>query len=387
MSEERGRKIIVIYEKSTGRIKGVKRTGNIKRRSELSDYCGGIPHGELGFTFEPRGVEIDLENDRCYSVINGEPKMVFGKDGLAKFQRVMIEEAQKGIQICEGIFIDPRPGIGDFILGAECAAGIMGIYPEKKIAIGGQEKYRELCFHLNPKIEFGGSWGDGLKFKNYFYVDQRVGYQFDPRGGLHGHVSKYGVYLGEENLKGSVQIDWEPGERGEILKELEGNFKDLKFPVLGIHIKSASSLTRSWFKDEAYIIAQRWKNEFEGDVILFGERKDYRIGGDGFWIAGVETGVMGGAALVGICDLMICIDSGPMHLARIQGIKSLCLWGGTRPGIVLGREISNHDIIGDVGCGFQSCHSCTKKRIECMESISAEVVWKKLEEVKDGYVL
>jgi len=381
MSESGGRKIIVIYEKSSGKVKGVKMTGDIHRRRELSEACGGIPHGELGFTREPRGVEIDIENDTCKCVIKGEPLMLFGKDGLAKFQKVVIKEAREEIKKSEGIFIDPRSGLGDWILGAECAAGARELYQGKRVIIGGAAKYKELYDHLEAKFEWGGAWGDGAKFKGIYYVDQRVGYQFDPRGGNFGHVAKYGVYLGAEELKGRIKLIWGYGEREEYLKEIGTTERVMNRPILGIHIKSASSHTRSWNKKSANEVAEKWLSEYGGSVIFFAEKNK----GEGYpeRIWNIEPGIreIKLAAIIRECNILVCIDSGPLHLGRIQGVKEICLWGGTRPGIVLGRDIGENDIIGEGGCGYKGCHSCDKPKALCMEAIKVTDVWEKIKGV------
>jgi len=378
-----GRRFLVIYESETGKVRGVKMTGDIRHRVELERACGGGDLPRLGFTRELRGVEVDVENDIVKSVINGEPKMLFGKDGMAKFQRVSISESRERVLNSEGVYIVSRPGIGDFILAAECVAGMRQVYPGKTIVLNGPGGFKKLCEHFEPGVEFAKEWGEGKGFEKFYYVDQRIGYQFDPRGGLHGHVSKYGVYLGVDDLKGEVKLRWEPGERMEYLRGLGIGEGELEGPVLGIHIKSASSATRSWLKHEAGVLAMMWKSVFKGSVFLFGERKDYGVSGEGFWFIGAEEEVMAGAAAVGICSIVVCIDSGPLHLARIQGVKYICLWGGTRPGIVLGREVNEYDIVGDVGCGFEACHTCGRKRAECMESIKAEAVWEKIKGVMD----
>lgn len=158
----------------------------------------------------------------------------------------------------------------------------------------------------------------------------------------------------------------------------------LRSPVLGIHIRSASSVTRSWNGPAAWVVGRRWFDKFGGSVVLFGDQKDYGGAVGECFFVGACAGVMAGAAMVGICDLLVCVDSGPLHLARIQGVRHLCLWGGSRPGIVLGRDVSGDDIMGDVGCGFDGCHTCSKKKAECMLSITGGRVWERVMEVMSG---
>lgn len=208
-----GRKIIVIYDKRDGRIKGVKMTGDILHRRQLGEACGGISPEFLCFTREPRGIEVDVENDRCMRAINGEPFMLFGADGLAKFQKFAIVGMQERMRTADGIFIEPRPGIGDFILAAECASGAMAMYPGKRVVLGGLPKFEEFCRHVRPKIEWGGNYGDGSKHRGLVYIDQRVGYQFDPRGGLTATSQNMGFTWESKTCR--VRLRWS----GSLVKD------------------------------------------------------------------------------------------------------------------------------------------------------------------------
>lgn len=383
MSDTAGRKKIIIYEKATGLIKGVKMTGSITHKGDMSKACGGIPGRGLFWIGVPRETEIDINLDRVKKNMMGDGYRIYDQDGMDKAVKAIMIEARAAIEKSEGVFITSRPGIGDVILTGECAAEVMKIYPGKRVLVGGPKRFEELVKHLVPKIEWGGDWGDGSLFKGIHHVNQNKCLLWDPRGGTFGHVANRGVDLGVERMEGTVGIEWEPGERGEHNQWVGYENQKIETPVLGVHIKSNSSHTRSWTREGGGGIAERWVKETGGDVILFGCELDYGLGKN-FRYVGQNDKVMKGAAAVSICSLMVAVDSGPMHLARIQGVKTIYLWGSSRPGLVLGREVCSDDIIGDGECGGNGCDSCNQKKTKCMDGLTIERVWDRVEEVKYG---
>lgn len=383
MSDTGGRKKIIIYEKATGLIKGVKMTGSILHKGDMSKACGGISGRGLFWIGVPRDTEIDNELDRVRKNPMGEGTRLYDRDGKDKAVMAAVVESRAAIEKSDGIFITSRPGIGDMIMAGECAAAVMKIYPGKRILVGGPKRLEELVKHLSPKIEWGGDWGDGSLFKGIHHVDQNRCLHWDPRGGNYGHVQNRGVDLGVERMVGVVGLEWEPGERAEYNHWPGVGDLPTKSPVLGIHIKSNSSHTRSWTREGGRGTAQRWIEETGGDVILFGCNLDYGLGNN-FRYVGQNDTVMKGAAAASICSLMVAVDSGPMHLARIQGVKTIYLWGSSRPGLVLGREVCSDDILGDGECGGNGCDSCNVKKQRCIDGLEIERVWEKVKEVKNG---
>jgi len=91
--------------------------------------------------------------------------------------------------------------------------------------------------------------------------------------------------------------------------------------------------------------------------------------------------LLGTGALLRSCDLVIGGDTGPIHLATAVGAKTICLFGPTSP--------SRHAPF--VGIGIQtpdyqcaktcSDKSCSRKLLNCMESLSPEEVWLAMNEV------
>lgn len=383
MGETIGRKKIIIFEKETGLIKGVKMTGGIHHKGDMSKACGGIPGRGLFWIGVPRNTEIDIDFDRVRKNPMGEGTRLYDREGKDKEVIARMKESREAIEQSEGIFITSRPGIGDMIMAGECAVAAMEIYSSKRVLIGGPKRLEELVKHLSPKIEWGGDWGDGSNFKGIHHVNQNRCLHWDPRGGNYGHVQNRGVDLGVERMVGVVSLEWEPGERKEYNHWPGVGDVPTKSPVLGIHIKSASSFTRSWNKEGGSGIARRWIEETGGDVILFGCNLDYGLG-DNFRYVGQNDTVMKGAAAASICSLMVGVDSGPMHLARIQGVKIIYLWGSSRPGLVLGRGVGGDDILGDGECGGNGCDTCNKKQKKCLQGLTVDRVWAKVKEVLNG---
>jgi ADP-heptose:LPS heptosyltransferase len=94
-------------------------------------------------------------------------------------------------------------------------------------------------------------------------------------------------------------------------------------------------------------------------------------------VAGKKLGFKGELALMNYLDLMVCMDSGNMHLAAIAGAKTLSIWGATHPAagytawkstaeerLDLILECRPCSIFGDKKCkyGTHACMTAIKPR-------------------------
>jgi ADP-heptose:LPS heptosyltransferase len=107
-----------------------------------------------------------------------------------------------------------------------------------------------------------------------------------------------------------------------------------------------------------------------------------------------------GVALIAICDLMITIDSGPVHLAGAVGTPVIGLFGAVNPALRLPPESPAVGLVSDVPCLF--CHHQTPhghwfdgcpNDIACMkklddrtvfEAVKSMLAYRKKQEVKES---
>jgi len=87
-------------------------------------------------------------------------------------------------------------------------------------------------------------------------------------------------------------------------------------------------------------------------------------------------------ALISACDLVVSIDSGPVHVAGAVGTPVIALFGPLNPALVLTREACGLGLFADVPCLF--CHNRTPvihwidgcpNDIVCMRTLAPETVF------------
>jgi len=150
--------------------------------------------------------------------------------------------------------------------------------------------------------------------------------------------------------------------------------------VLNIAIHPGANYpSQRWEKEKFAEIAAWIKEKSLGRVILFGDRKeegliDYIRSRAGVDEADVFTclGLRQFIALLGRCDLLICNNSGPLHIAMALTIPTLSMMGPTEPGLWQPRGDSHSVIYKGLACSPCSRGECTAHT--CMELISVEEV-------------
>jgi ADP-heptose:LPS heptosyltransferase len=126
--------------------------------------------------------------------------------------------------------------------------------------------------------------------------------------------------------------------------------------------------------------------EYDAIIIQFGHNI-----GDGSseydHLTGVQSVAKGlkgeeGVALIAICDLIVTIDSGPVHLAGAVGTPAVGLFGAVNPALRLPPDSPSLGLVSDVPCLF--CHHKTPhghwisgcpNDIACMKKLDDDTVF------------
>ena len=143
---------------------------------------------------------------------------------------------------------------------------------------------------------------------------------------------------------------------------------------------------KEWESAKWQNLINRIHSEYHAVIIQFGINRsdgssDYKD------LAGVKSvaGQLKGeelVALIVVCDLIVSIDSGPMHVAGAMGVPAIGLFGALNPGFVLPRESPVLGLFADVPCLF--CHNRTPvmhwitgcpNDIACMKNLDVETVF------------
>jgi ADP-heptose:LPS heptosyltransferase len=161
---------------------------------------------------------------------------------------------------------------------------------------------------------------------------------------------------------------------------------------------------RTWDVTKWQNLINKIHTEYDAVIVQFGNNT-----GDGSseydHLTGVQFMAMQlhgeqGVALIAICDLMITIDSGPVHLAGAVGTPVIGLFGAVNPALRLPPESPAVGLVSDVPCLF--CHHQTPhghwfdgcpNDIACMkklddrtvfEAVKSMLAYRKKQEVKES---
>jgi len=244
--------------------------------------------------------------------------------------------------------------------------------------LGVHPLYENVVGFLDPKIEFEG-WGPPRKEDRLAHVVLNPRHKlWDPRGAEFGKASHYGAYLGMERVKEEVRFEMAE-DVAKIWAEQAGvDLGALQWPTLGLHVKCVSRVASRWYPDRALEIGVRWRKKTGGSVVLIGEGWSADGVEADVWVTKAGCDWAATAAVVSRLDLLVCVDSGPMHLARAARVTSLILWGGSGPRDILGREENEWDVRAKMACINDLCASCVWGEARCMKGLTVDVVWKRV---------
>jgi heptosyltransferase-2 len=145
-------------------------------------------------------------------------------------------------------------------------------------------------------------------------------------------------------------------------------------PLIGLH-PGASNAVRRWDQRRYGEVLMNLLRDPSAQVVIFEERE-----GDSAGITTprpvprVRTGIRELMALVAECDVVLCSDSGPMHIAEALDVPVVALFGGSRSDWY-GPRGEFHSVIQVDEMPCRPCFdSCIFSSARCMEQISTEQV-------------
>ena len=145
-------------------------------------------------------------------------------------------------------------------------------------------------------------------------------------------------------------------------------------PLIGLH-PGASHAVRRWDERRYSEVVADLLRDGVAEVVIFEEKK-----GDSAGIATsravprVRTGLREMMALISECDMMMCSDSGPMHIAEALDVPVVALFGGSRSEWY-GPRGERHSVIQVDEMPCRPCFdACIFSSARCMEGISTDRV-------------
>ena len=216
------------------------------------------------------------------------------------------------------------------------------------------------------------------KFTKFFISADRK-YQFDKKKYINLHqVEKYNNFV-NENLKINSSPD-------KLILHNQNNPKVYKTKLLGINPGASYGSSKRWHPKKFASVAANLSNSY--DIIIFGGAKEKNIAAEieNYLIeSGVEnyenlagkTSILSLISKLGILDLFITGDSGPMHLASALQVPTVTIFGPTNE-----KETSQwkneKSFVLKKNLACQPClrRTCPLKHNNCMKLIEPSDVLK-----------
>lgn len=303
--------------------------------------------------------------------------------------------------------------LGDLVLSLPFIASLRAGNPSAKIDMLVRPYLADLAESIsgiNDVIVYRGRF-DALKRlpgRDYdIAIDMYLGYRLEPAlaalfskaavrigfdSGQRGLLFTAPVDIGKCAGKGMVEADL------ELLKPLgvraittvprlraEGPIQR-KGLIVAIH-PGGYYASQRWAPGRFAAVARMVADKFHARILVIGGRGERALVERVAKNAGakhVYTAFPSMRELVGLlqgCNLLICNNSGPLHLAASLGVPTVSVMGPTDPALWWPRGENQSVIRKDVGCGPCSRGTCGKH--SCLELITAEEVFNKARELME----
>lgn len=152
-------------------------------------------------------------------------------------------------------------------------------------------------------------------------------------------------------------------------------------PLIGMAPGATYGPAKRWFPERFSALADRLKEEFQAEVILFGSdadrettKKVQQASHYTFVDLAGETNLRTAVSLMYRCDLFVSNDSGLMHVAGAIDVPTIAVFGSTNPSATAPLGEKSVIIYKGVDCSPCLKETCPKD-FRCMEMIGTDEVY------------
>lgn len=365
----------VIYHKPTGSILNISLNLYISSKKHLARLVHRPHWKDIGFIYFPHDLEIDLGKHSVRSLSPNFPPSLVTKDGVPIEFALIINERRSTLNSGVSCLVEFEGGMGDQLMEAAAVLTAIKKYPGSSFSIKCHDMYLDILRRIPGIPEVNNSYVGQAKDQFSFSVSNHTHYISDPRGGKFGKASLYGAWLGLEKVSKVVKIKLTSSDlhtENDFLSRFD--FTRVKLNVL-CQFRSGSGHGKSWHAEKVIKLASLFKEKSDSNFFVVGNSRELSQGlphiidltGDSSWW---QT-----CLLISKMDIIVCIDSGVMHLARSLGIPYIALWGGTNAQMILGDDELDLDIRLPLDCYDLVCYDCQRKTNACMQQITPEMVF------------
>jgi len=334
----------IFFLKSTGRITNIQQNRYVKNQRDKKQFCGGFEPALIGFTYFKHTIIIDP--DTCYvrmSPGRGAPVICDDK-GISLIQSRAREAALKVIMGHDDIIVTFEGGMGDQLMQAAAVMEAIATYPGKSFYCKVQRQYYDVMACCPGVDVFVDPADFEIDLKRAGQITMAASLPWDPRGGLFGKADMYGSFLGLDKVPYSVRLELPAGINAKYKSFGESIGLRSKDQNIIMQLCSASGDSKSWPREKAQRLAKMIK--------AFGEYVVFYLGrpGQEFPPTPFVVDLIGKTSWMDVCWLLhkaariVCVDSAVLHLCKALSLDYTCLWGGSTPAAILGRDPDYRDI-------------------------------------------
>jgi len=364
----------VIYDKPTGQILSVHPNLYISSKKHLARLSDRPHWNNLGFIYFSHALDIVPGKHSVRSLSPNFPPSLVTQGGVPIAFDLIIQERRSTLDSGVNCLVEFEGGMGDQLMEAAAVLTSIKKYPKSTFAIKCNDCYVDILRSIPgiPQVE-NAYVGQARKYFS-FTVSNHTNYISDPRGGKFGKASLYGAWLGLERVTTVAILKFSPSSfksESDFFSRFSLDGRKLNFMC---QFRSGSGHGKSWQGEKVIKLSQILKDNFDCNFFVVGSPRELAQGvPDIIDLTGTSTWFQT-CLLESKMDLVFCIDSGVMHIARSLRVPYIALWGGTNAQMILGEDEQDLDIRLPLDCYDLVCYDCQRKTNACMQQITPDMV-------------
>ena len=364
----------IVYDQRSGAILNISQNLYISSRKHLARLANRPHWKDTGFIYFKHSLPIDPALHSIRSLSPNYPPALVTKSGVPIEYALIMQERSAVLTQGATCLVEFEGGMGDQLMEAAAVLTAVKQYPNSSFSIKCKDIYIKILQHVVGLPPVSHSYVGASKDAFSYVISNHTSYISDPRGGKFGKASLYGAWLGLDRVSKVAKIKVSAAD----MKAESGFFSGLELDSGKINImcqfRSGSGHGKSWHTEKVVQLAGLFKSEIDCNFFVVGTDREVARGlPDIIDLTGRSTWWQT-CLLESRMNLVVCIDSGVMHLARSLSVPYIALWGGTNAQMILGDDEQEWDIRLPLDCFDLVCYDCQRKTNACMVKITPEMV-------------